>query len=240
MTLVSPQTFVGAKRSKGGFSYRRKQFDRGGEHFQVFEIPAAPIEDFVWRKVMDALKHPDIFIERYLAEATVDKKEAAHIETTLSVLQKGLLELDIREARVQEAYEGGQYSSTTLSSKLATIEKERGEVQSEIQELEDKLALMASVDTEVKKLKDASEKVKYRLDHLTTSQKKVLCKLFVDRVEMYRDKTKEGKWEVRADVHFRFNPDKLIPAAVGGSTETNLKKASKEAKSSKYGRSGGT
>jgi len=63
----------------------------------------------------------------------------------------------------------------------------------------------------VQKLKDASEQVKYRLENLTPKQKKILCNLFVDRIEMYRKK--EGKkWKVNAEIFFRFNPSKFAGA----------------------------
>jgi len=56
--------FSGSPRSKGGFSYKRKQFtDTEGTRFSVFEIPAKPIEEAVWERITLALKDPDIFIQ---------------------------------------------------------------------------------------------------------------------------------------------------------------------------------
>src|SRR5690606_36971539 len=69
MTLDPPKAFTGAPRSKGGYSYRRKQFiDKSGEHIPVFEIPAKPIEEYIWGKVVEAMNDPKMFIEHYLSQ----------------------------------------------------------------------------------------------------------------------------------------------------------------------------
>ena len=67
---------------------------------------------------------------------------------------------------------------------------------------------MSSHEVEIEKLKAASEQVKYRLDYLDRKQKKILCQLFVERVEMRRRKV-HNRWSVTGDVFFRFNPEKF-------------------------------
>ena len=67
---------------------------------------------------------------------------------------------------------------------------------------------MSSHEVEIEKLKAASEQVKYRLDSLDRKQKKILCQLFVERVEMRRRKV-HNRWSVTGDVFFRFNPQKF-------------------------------
>ena len=87
---------------------------------------------------------------------------------------------------------------------------------------------MSSIDIEVQKLKDASEKVKYRLENLSPKQKKILCNLFIDRIEMRR--TKEGKkWKVSAEIFFRFNPQKFFGGEGEDRTAEPKKKTNEEA-----------
>ena len=95
------------------------------------------------------------------------------------------------------------------------------EIENNMQVIEDELRLLGAVNVEVQKLKEASKQVKYRLENLSRHQKKILVDLFVDRIEMFRKK--EGKkWKIFADVHFRFNPEKLMGANKKVSTAKSL------------------
>ena len=68
-------------------------------------------------------------------------------------------------------------------------------------------------------------------------QKKILCNLFVDRVEMRRRKV-HGRWKTHANVFFRFNPKKFESDIEKGSTTkalTSAKRGSLKGKKSKDG-----
>lgn len=243
MTLDYPYAFSGCKRSKGGFSYRRKQFtDRQGEYHPVFEVPGKPIEDYVWGKIMEALKNPEVFIKHYLSKGFRDKDRVEKIEAQILSLRERRANIDVERERIEQAYEAGVYSEESLQAKLSSKATEGTQVDQKLQDLEGQLSLMGAVDLEVQKLKEASEQVKYRLDHLDVNHKKILCSLFIDRVEMHRIEY-EGKKKVKAEIFFRFNPSKLDSLGIEGSTEKGLAKAKKEplkAQNEKDGRSGGT
>lgn len=218
MTLEKPKTFVGAKRSKGGFSYRRKQFkNKEGVHTPVFEIPGKQIEEYVWEKVMEAMKNPKVFIEHYLAKEYTNLSKVGQIERNISSLREKKINIEMTIARIEEAYENGNYSEEKMAEKVAEKNAEITEIEEALENKKDELRFMSSVDIEVQKLKSASEQVKYRLENLTRKQKKVLCSLFVDRVEMRRKK--EGKnWDIAADIYFRFNPNKFMNTEIEGRT----------------------
>ena len=85
-------------------------------------------------------------------------------------------------------------------------------------------------------MKDASKQVKYRLDHLDRKGKKIICNLFIERIEMYRKPVVvNGKeqWKVWPEIFFRFNPDKFPKAAQVGRSTTSQKKAKKQSSESK-------
>jgi hypothetical protein len=63
----------------------------------------------------------------------------------------------------------------------------------QIAKLTDEIRFISSVDVEVQKLKGASKQVKYRLERLDDRQKRILCDLFVDRVEVLRKPGTHGK-----------------------------------------------
>lgn len=85
MTLKTPKAFIGATRTKGGFSYRRKQFDRDGVHFPVFEIPGKQLEEFVWNKIVNALENPEQFIKQYVQMRLTNKDELALLGIVLTI-----------------------------------------------------------------------------------------------------------------------------------------------------------
>ncbi len=241
MTLEQPRKFFGAKRFKGGFSYRRKQFDtKEGEHFSVFEVPGQQIDDYVWGRIMEAMKNPEVFIKHYLSKEFRRTEKVELQEKALNSLRER--EVNIRNLevpRIQEAYEKGIYDEEVLQAKLIEKETELIEIEGKIQEIEDELVFASSIDIEVQKLKEVSAQIKYKLENLNQEQKKVLCDLFIDRIEMHRHK--EGKrWKVRVETFFRFNPNKFPSKIVVGRTEKGDNAAKNEAKKSKNVECGST
>jgi site-specific DNA recombinase len=224
MTIDRRQAFVGKKRSKGGFSYARKQFRDDDGYYPIFEIPAKPIEDYVWKKVTEALSEPEVFINHYLSKEYGDATKIERLETELNLLREREQNIKLGIARIEEAFENGSYSEEKMSKKSMAKEGELAKVMEDIQTIEDELGFIGAVDAEVKSLREASAQVKYRLDKLNQKQKKILIDLFVEKVEMYRHRENDKeKWEIEAEVYFRFDPNKFPNDLTGGRTGTSLK-----------------
>lgn len=238
MTLETPKKFSGAKRHKGGFSYRRKQFQKAGNHYPVFEIAGKQMEDWVWEKIMKAMKNPEIFIKHYLSKKYSDPTRIQKIEDNLNNLRERKVNEEIAIGRIEEAFEKGTYSEEKLQEKTASKNKEIADIDQKIIKLEEELGILSSISVEVQKLKSASEQVKYRLDKLPHKQKKILCDLFVEKIEMRREKVGK-KWKIQADVFFRFNPDKFSEPAEVGRTQKLDNKSATESKHPKKGFDGG-
>ncbi len=212
-----PRAFVGVKRLKGGRSYRRKQFEKNGKYHSVFEIPAKALEEWVWNKIMEAMKDPEVFVREYIANEE-KKVLRGDLEEELNHIraQKGILDLAI--ARIEEAYDHGTYSEEKLQEKLARKNVELTKLLEKEQLLEQQVRLLASTDIEIKKLKESSEMVRYRLGDLNYEQKRILCQLFVERIEISRQRV-DGKWHRHADIFFRFNLGKLADKALAVRTQ---------------------
>ena len=234
MTLSPPKSFTGAKRSKGGFSYRRKQFkDKKGTHVPVFEIPGKPVEDYVWSKIVKAMKSPELFIKYYLSKEYTEPKRIIKLEEELVHLREQRVNIELEIGRTEQAFEKGIYSEEKLGEKTLGKNKEIAGIEEKIQLIEDKISLMSAVDIEVEKLKDASEEVKYKIEKLNQREKKIICNLFIDRIELYRtaikaEKGRRQKWDVKADIFFRFNPEKFIQEEGVGRTEKSKENNKKE------------
>ncbi|MDB4977926.1 MAG: hypothetical protein JWM56_112 [Candidatus Peribacteria bacterium] len=242
MDLAFPKKFVGAKRTKGGFSYRRKPFEREGIHYSVFEVTGRQIEEYVWGKIMEALKDPEIFIQKYLSKEYANPDRLSKMQTELINLRAQIIEDEMAIQRIEKSYEDGTYSEEKMAKKASERTVQITNAQGRIQQIEDEMRIISSVDIEVQKLKEASEQVKYRLDNLEPRHKKVLCGLFLERVEMRRKKV-EGVWQVQAETYFRFNPSKFTEPVVKGRTTKGLTKANIEevfGKNDKFGRPGWT
>lgn len=225
MDLEKPKRFVGAKRFKGGFSYRRKQFNKGGKHYPVFEIAGQQMEDFVWEKIMEALTNPQLFIEQYLRREA-DPTRIEKLQLQLMLLREKKANNEISVMRIEEAYETGAYSQEKMEEKVAEKNKQNVEIESQMQDIEDQLSLISAKEIEIAKLKEASEQVKHRLKDYDRRQKKIICQIFVDRVEMRRRKV-HNRWKVSGDVFFRFNPNKFEKEIELGRTVKKLVSAVK-------------
>lgn len=241
MTIPNPQRFSGAKRTKGGHSYRRKQFDRDGIHYSVFEIPGKQIEEYIWEKILEAMKTPEKFIKRFFDKGNKSMDKIEHLEKEKNVLKEEIATLKyINIPKIEHAYENGKYSDDKFSNKLTIAETSLIKKESRMQEIDGEMQLLCSQDLEIQKLKEASEQVKYHLENLTDEYKRVLVSLFVERIEMYRVK-EDGRWKIQAHPHFNFNPTPLMTHNIEGrsakASNTN-KKASSDASKSPSGGSG--
>ena len=231
--------FVGCKRSKGGYSYRRKQFDKGKVRFPVFEVPAKVIEEYVWGKITEALKEPKIFIEKYLAREYSDVSRITKLEDVLSNLRQHKINKGMEIARVEEGYNSGVYDDEKAKRQIGQKNKELAATEAEIQSIEDELGFIGAVEMEVSKLKEASKQVKYRIDSLNNEQKKVLVRLFVDKIELNRRKLEKG-WKIDAQVYFKFNPNKFPNDVTGDRTEKGDKQSKNSKKTSSEDKNGAT
>lgn len=203
-----PIAFVGAKRWKGGFSYRRKQFAKGGVRYPVFEVPAKGIEEYVWNKIVTALKNPESFVRRYLSKEYANPTKIQKLEDRLKSLRRKVSDLGMARSRIEEAYERGSYSSEVLDVKLLQSDEEMRSAEREIRENEQELKIIGSADIEVQKLQEVSQELKHRLDNISDKQKRAFMQMFVDRIEMNRV-TESDQIRVSALIYYRFNPSKL-------------------------------
>jgi site-specific DNA recombinase len=210
VTLDPPKAFTGAKRTKGGFSYRRKQFDRAGVHYPVFEVPGKQMEEFVWFKIREAMKDPEAFIKTYLGEKMWGKKRVEKIAEELDEIRVQILNKEIAKERVQTAYEQGVYSLETMTSKQEKLVNDIAKLEQREDELKDQLQIISSVEVEAHQIRDAAKQIHYKFDKLDPRQKKIICNLFIQRVEMTRtplsSSGKKTRWNIDGLVIFRFNP----------------------------------
>lgn len=207
VTSEPHRSFVGVPRTKGGYSYRRKKFNQPGQDFN-WEIPAKPIEDFVWNKVKQAMQDPEGFIKFYLSREFADPTRITTINNQLSHLRQQKINTELSSARIEKAYENGSYSEEKMNEKLRDMEDELTHIDTQISSLEDQLTLIGSIDVEIQSLKEASKEVKYRIDSLDDKHKKMLIRLFVDRIEITLVRDGRHK-KMTAQIFFRFKPDKF-------------------------------
>lgn len=222
-----PRKFIGAKRTKGGYSYRRKHFiDKRGDSHAQFEMPAKQLEEFTWGKVVEALKNPSIFIQKYIMKQYADRTHIERLENHLSNLRQQKVNRELEIARVEEGYDKGVYSEDRTKEKISEKNSEIAEIENKIQEIEDEISIAGSVELEVKKLKEAATQIRFKLENLNQEQKKVLINLFIDRIEVNR--FRQGKkWKVYSVVHFRFNPNRFANTLTKVCTDEGLEEGKK-------------
>jgi hypothetical protein len=183
------------------------------------------MEDFVWDKIMDALTNPQLFIEQYLRREA-DPTRIEKLQEQLTTLRERKMNNELTISRIERAYEEGIYSQEKMEEKVAQQNKENMTIEGQMQDIEDQLSLISAKEIEIAKLKEASEQVKHRLKGYDRRQKKIICQIFVDRVEMRRRKV-HNRWKVSGDVFFRFNPQKFQREIELGRTVKKLSEAVK-------------
>ncbi len=225
MDLDRPLKFSGAKRSRGGFSYRRKQIKNPakGIDIPVFEVPGQQLEEYVWEKIKQALRQPEVFIKHYLSTKN-DPTAIENIETRLDMLKARKAEEELAVGRIEMAYEEGRYSQEKMSEKAGERSKIIADLEDEIQRAEGELLMLGAATMEVQKLRSAAEQVDFNLDRLDRRGKKILCDLFINRIEM-RHVTEDGERKVRAKIVFQFNPAQLQELPIEGRTNSRLRGA---------------
>ena len=131
--------------------------------------------------------------------------------------------MELSIGRIEEAFESGAYSKEKMEEKIALKRGEQNKIDAQVKELEARLMQIGQDDMEIQKLKKVSAQVKYRIDKYDRHMKKLLCQLLVDKVFMTRTKGVK-EYKVHAEVHLRFNPDKLPKSTTQGRTGQSHKK----------------
>ncbi|MCK4822566.1 recombinase family protein, partial [bacterium] len=232
ITVPERKKFYGIPRSKGGHSYRRKQYtSTEGKYYTVFEVPAETMEDTVWEKLKFALGNTEEFIERHLK---LEKFGNTHIDTLqeeLTALREKLVNTELETARIEKAYENGIYSIEKMDVKILEATKKEGQIQNRIQQIEDELQILSFKEIEIESLRKASKQVKYNLNNLSRKQKKMILDICIARVEVNRKELPsqgvQKKWYREVEVHFRFNPDQLSQGLEKGRTQKSHDKRGK-------------
>jgi len=238
MTLPRMRRFIGIRRQKGGISYRRKQVEIDGTYFPVFEIPGKQLEEWVWEQLRLAFKNPEVFIQRFLVSEKERDLQADKLESELAHLRSSHLNGELAMARIDQAYESGIYSEEKMKERARLQSEAMTKIDERIKEVEHELLKVSITDLEIKKLKDASESMKYNVDKVNRAQQKALCNICIDRVEMHRRRVND-KWQVDAKVCLRFNPEQLSEASLRVRTGQELTEEQRKDLDSKNDFSGG-
>jgi site-specific DNA recombinase len=237
MTLDVPKAFIGASRTKGGFSYRRKQFAKNNTHYPVFEIPGKQIEDFVWNKLVTAIQDPETFIKTYAVLDKIDLNQNTDTENLIARLRSDRINLELSIARIEEAFESGMYSKEKSEEKIALKSARILELDEEIAAKEQELNNIGQLELEIEKLRSVSEQVKYQIDKYDRHTKKLFCQMFVEKVLMSRSGEKMD-YQVSAHVYLRFNPDEIPSPPNEGRTGRSHQQGKKPTYLSETGDSG--
>lgn len=232
MSFEPARGFVGAQRTKGGFSYRRKKFKNNS----VFEIPGQQLDDYVWETIKDALKNPEVFVQNYLNRKDKKRTRIADLEESLLQVNEQLANFDLKIRRAEQALTSGNFSDEAYKRESTRINRSIEDLEFEKEKLETELNHFAKAGVEIAKLKGVSEKIKSRIDSFETKEKQILCKLFVKEVQVYRtddknalealSRVQEVKLKptdkVVVNIKLNFNPQTLNSAASRVCTEKPL------------------
>ena len=231
--------FSGVKRDKDGkHNYRRKQFTKHGESYPIFTVPAEQLEQAVWGRIKRALCPPEQFIRDYLGTANERQERTTLIENDIAEVEGEIMDIEeITIPRLADMHLLGSMSLKLHDQKCAELDLQLQVLQERRAELKRALRSYQLTNEEIKALRTAAAQVHYRLDSLSRTQKKLLCRLFVDRIEMYRKKkpgyeNKRGGWITSQRVFMRFNTNDIWNYGAGGEPENAVPQRDNSTKTS--------
>ncbi len=223
--LPRPKSLVGVKRTKGGISYRRKGFtDNATDIFYPnLEIPGAQLEDFVWDRILLAFKNPMTFVQKYIQLNESEDTTTKDISTKLKTLRKREVEItEIENPNLDSALIKGVFDEDRYKATSQKLDAELNDVHLQIQKLEEDLQGLVWVRNEVNNIKQLSSDISTRVKNLNQEQKRLLCDLFVEKVEITKTENAGEKRNITAQIYFRFNLSQLKSASEGVSTAQSL------------------
>ena len=223
----------GVSRTKGGFSYRRKQFvNKDGDRYPSFEIPAAPLEDYIWALIREAVRAPERFLEAYQKQRRTSRDDENALKEWDSI-QERLARIENYEIpRIQSAFEKGIYSEDSTMKRLGGKEGEIQTLRSRLQELQNIKESEAADETRLEGLKRVSETLGKRIDAFTRREKRTFCALLIDHISLWRVGERH-RWDITGQVVFHFDLPSADPIGGRGGTEKALADAANGKKSAK-------
>jgi len=208
------RAFSGVNRTKGGTSYRRNQCrDTNGNYYPAFEIPAQALEKYVWELVKEALQNPQKFYDCY--QKRIQERGSAHTlyQQKAKQLRGEIAKIETEDIpRIQMAFEEGLYSMEIAKERLATKQDSLAQKQASLWELEARLKRNSNMGKDFQKLEKFAQHFAHKIENYTTEQKRVLCDLMVERIELSRvpDPEKGKKWHITGALVLRVGKS-LLP-----------------------------
>ena len=223
--------FVGVKRTKGGYSYRRKKFtDSAGVTYPNFEIPAKQIDEAVMFFLEDYLTNTDFFVKKYfLKQEESDERVKILMESKKSIERK-LVDLDIRSDRVHEAFESGIDSIDLYATKKEAIHTKLQKLNSELDNIDKEVDFLNDIFVSALDLKEAMSKFKFNFIKMPFPQKKMLVDTLINRVSIDDNR--------KITVGVRCNLKDLAKIGTRVSTAKGLDQSQKQSLETKKDKSG--
>jgi len=208
MNTPQRRKFCGVRRTKGGFSYRRNQCrDTYGNYYPAFEVPGQILEQYVWNLIVGALQHPERFYNKYCERREQRLDTNTLHQEQAKQLRQDIIQIEVTEIpRIQTAFEEGIYDTDTTKKRLHSKQELLQHKRSSLTKIESQLNQANSLEEEYEKLREFSEHVKDCLSQYDREQKRILCDLLVERVELSRIPISENpkRWNISGKVVLSF------------------------------------
>lgn len=241
ISVTPARGMSGVKRSKGGYSYRRKPFTENNVKHSVYEVPMKPLDDYVWSKIVYAFQNPKQFVNNYLIKVQGGTDSTHALETEITRLKSELAKTQLTIDRLMaDYYDEGKMSEDRFLKMLKEREARSQQLNKALEETESMLYINESAQVEVNTLKEIAAGVRDDLSTISTEQKKILVDLFVDRIDLLQETDNEGNKKRTAHIYYRFNPKKWLEWRPMGCTEESLSDNKKRPTDSQKDENGAT
>ena len=196
------RNFVGVPRTKGGRSYRRKSFTEklSGKKYRNMELPAKPLDDFIWEHITMIIDNPDKFYKIY-QEQNMSTDYLEDLQKEESALREKIDFQGVKITNIHNDFYDGGITENVRDSLISNCEQVIDASRTKLEKVSNEVRDLQRIKEAELSIHEFSHRFKERFEALGDRSRQILVDILIDRIEVSRDE--EG---YRVKVVFRFVP----------------------------------
>ena len=204
--IDTKKCLVWYKRNENTYWYRRKKMEdkNTGIIYSNVDIPWEAIDTFIWKQIETAVKRPEMMFKMFRKQ--IDSwDDLDRLKDEAKLLVDDIKKKD----QIIENIELDYYKWILKEEKKTTFinktNKEIVEAKKTLNIIDAKIDNLIKVLYSEEMIKRVSEKYKNNFDRITIEQQQAVVDALVDKIYV----KKEDDWNLRIQVMFKFDPEKI-------------------------------
>ncbi|MBW2610653.1 MAG: recombinase family protein, partial [Deltaproteobacteria bacterium] len=146
------------------------------------DIKTELMDNEVWDTIRRLIKDPDLLIHKLRQHNEGNSQTKEILEQELSICHNRLKSIPKERKRLVEGYRKGLYSDSIMREEMGIIDKEHGELETRINELEKQLSKRLLTRQHEDDIRKMADKIGTELDSIDFKGKQKLVRLLVEKI----------------------------------------------------------